>query len=88
MKKSIRKKLESLSCFNERTWKAHYEARSEIKPRVNGIACPECMAELVDDFSVILNSVGTVPTNPEMVAIRCKTCDFFSWRYYTSGKSS
>lgn len=44
-------------------------------PRGNGIACPKCGAELVDEPGVSL------PTNPPKTPIHCLKCDYGGSRF-------
>lgn len=65
------KKLTPLNKFNQSRL---YSTWQDNKP--NGIACPECGAELVD-----MQSNEILTSNPPKIRIRCPVCEYFGYRY-------
>lgn len=64
--------MESLIEFNDRK-RRQYKPPSE--PRLNGIACPECGAELMDSSPARL-----LPSIPPKKDIHCPECDYVGFR--------
>ncbi len=70
------KQLKSLKDFNakKRVWYNTIE-EAKRKPRYNGIACPECGAELIDtNPNIVLTS------NPPQKNIHCPNGDYRGYR--------
>ena len=69
------KKLKNLSKQNEININRHLQFNSN-KPQLNGIACPECGAELYDS-----NPMVTLTSIPPQLNIHCSKCGYSGYRY-------
>jgi len=56
-------------------WNWERAKRAEPGPRKNGIACPDCGAELVDD-----NPDAVFTSDPPQVSVKCQECSFSGYR--------
>lgn len=65
-------KLKSLGDHNR-------EARMEWRDcagRPNGIACPDCGAELWDRHPWVTYQITTINTNPPLCEVQCRNCGY------------
>lgn len=70
------KKLQSLNDFNKEKQHMHNEAEErKRRPHYNGIACPECGAELVDSSPFI-----TLLSSPPQKNVHCPNGDYQGYR--------
>ena len=70
-------KLQSLKDFNKKqsdTYKNIFE-ENDNAPRQNGIACPDCGAELFDSYPCVV-----LTSSPPQKNIRCIKCEFIGFR--------
>ena len=65
-------KLKTLGEFNEDKRREYEVAR---KPRPNGIACPECGAELWDSNPMVM-----LTSYPPQMNVCCSACDYRGYR--------
>ncbi len=68
------KKLKNLAEHNSMSREFHWEMNNN-DPRLNGIACSECKAELYDSSPMI-----TLTSNPPQKNIHCSKCDYIGYR--------
>lgn len=66
--------LTSLEEHNSTAWITHNSAFS-TEPCLNGIACPECGAELMDS-----NPMVTLASFPAKKNVKCSKCDYTGYR--------
>lgn len=66
------KKLKTLDEHNAQAWATY--APDDV-PQKNGIACPDCGAELVDPFPNI-----TLTSYPPMKDTKCLSCGYKGYR--------
>lgn len=68
--------MKTLTEHNQEMHEAHHKAVEEYgKPKLNGIACPECGAELMDSTPHI-----TLTSNPPQKNVKCSVCDYVGYR--------
>lgn len=72
IKRSEIVELKNLNAHNAEMHKRYHEA--SVYPRLNGIACPECGAELWDSDAMILMS------NPPQKNVHCNCCSYIGYR--------
>jgi len=70
-------KLKNLEEFNAEKYAAH-RATAATEARQNGIACPECGAELWDTYPPVVRV-----TEPLKTRIHCQECDYWGYRAIT-----
>ncbi len=68
------KKLIPLDKYNQKR-REQYDLINQRHYNKNGIACPKCSAELVDDDPSLL-----FMTDPPQQAIKCLTCNYSGTR--------
>ena len=68
-------KLKDLNEANEEVFKVR-EMLNSNEPRLNGIACPNCGAEMLDS-----NPMETLTSNPPQKRIHCSNCHYVGYRY-------
>lgn len=66
--------LKNLDNFNKEKRRIYEMKRYSNWPKLNGIACPNCGAELYDSDDLILAS------NPPQKNIHCNKCGFMGYR--------
>jgi DNA-directed RNA polymerase subunit RPC12/RpoP len=70
------KKLKTLQDHNVDARERHDKAFAAFgKPRLNGIACPQCGNELYDS-----NPSVTLTISPAQKNIHCEDCDYVGYR--------
>lgn len=67
--------LKSLDSFNADRWAAHKQTLDANKPHPNGIACPQCGAELWDS-----NPMVTLTSCPAQKNVHCPACGHVGYR--------
>lgn len=69
-----KKKLKNLAEHNATTSEYHWKMNSD-EPRLNGIACPKCGAELYDS-----SPMTTLTSMPPKKNVHCSKCDYVGYR--------
>ena len=70
----MKKKLKNLAEHNSQASSTQW-AMMDSSPRLNGIACPKCGAELYDS-----NPMVTLTSMPAQKNVHCSKCDYIGYR--------
>jgi DNA-directed RNA polymerase subunit RPC12/RpoP len=70
----MKKKLKNLAEHNSQASSTQW-AMMDSSPRLNGIACPKCGAELYDS-----NPMVTLTSMPAKKNVHCSKCDYIGYR--------